>query len=81
MKKRLMLALLLILCAVLLASCGEGKRYEVKSNNNGGTQTQQTPAETAIPEEEPWEAPELPTQAPVTPTPAPTAFAPDRSVG
>ncbi|MBR6667038.1 MAG: hypothetical protein IKL25_01535 [Clostridia bacterium] len=72
MKKRLMLALLLILCAVLLASCGEGKRYEVKSNNNGGTQTQQTPAETAIPEEEPWEAPELPTQAPVTPTPAPT---------
>ena len=76
MKKRLMLALLLILCAVLLASCGEGQRYEVKSNNNGGTQTNQNaPAPTdsnPVEEEDTWEAPALPTQPVVRPTPAPT---------
>jgi len=79
MKKRLMLALMLILCAVLLASCGETKRYDVLSTNDGGNQqNQQNPAltedDTYDPrvEEDSWTAPVLPTQAPVTPTPAPT---------
>lgn len=43
MKKRLMLALVLILCAVLLASCGETKKYDVLTNQNSGNQqTQQS---------------------------------------
>ena len=42
MKKRLMLALMLILCAMLLASCGESKKYDVlTSQNSGNQQTQQ----------------------------------------
>lgn len=76
MKKRLMLALMLILCAVLLASCGETKRYDVLSTNNGGNQqnSAQTTGDNYDPrvEEDNWTAPELPTAAPVTPTPAPT---------
>ncbi|MBE5810144.1 MAG: hypothetical protein E7318_04320 [Clostridiales bacterium] len=76
MKKRLMLALMLILCAVLLASCGETKRYDVLSTNDGGNQQNPalTEADTYDPrvEEDSWTAPVLPTQAPVTPTPAPT---------
>ena len=79
MKKRLMLALMLILCAVLLASCGETKRYDVLSTNDGGNQyTQQNAAKPAEDEYDPrveeddWTAPALPTAAPVTPTPAPT---------
>ena len=81
MKKRLMLALMLILCAMLLASCGETKRYDVLSTNDGGNQqTQQNqqnpPAQEdeydPRVEEDDWVAPELPTSVPVTPTPAPT---------
>ncbi len=80
MKKRLMLALMLILCAALLAACsGEAKRYNVLSTNDGSNQqTQQNPALTEEDEYDPrveedsWTAPELPTPAPVTPTPAPT---------
>ena len=78
MKKRLMLALMLILCAALLASCGDEKKYDVLSSNNGGTQqNQQTPAQSdedynPIVEEDNWQAPALPTQPVVTPTPAPT---------
>lgn len=79
MKKRLMLALMLILCAALLASCGEAKRFNVLSTNDGGNQqTQQNPAQTEDDaydprvEEDDWTAPALPTAAPVTPTPAPT---------
>ncbi len=41
MKKRLMLALMLILCAALLAGCSEEKRYNVKTED-GNQQTQQT---------------------------------------
>ncbi len=43
MKKRLMLALMLILCAALLCSCsGDGKKYDVlTSQNQGSQQTQQ----------------------------------------
>ena len=73
MKKRLMLALMLILCAALLASCsGNGKKYDVKSANTGSAQTQQSAANTDEVEEEAWEAPALPTQVAVTATPAPT---------
>ena len=78
MKKRLMLALMLLLCAVLLASCGETKRYDVLSTNNGGNQqAQSNPGQVQDEydprvEEDTWVAPALPTQAPVTPTPAPT---------
>lgn len=75
MKKRLMLALMLILCAAMLAACtGEGKKYDVKSAANGGTQ-QSVPAEDnydPLAEEDDWEAPALPTQAVATATPAPT---------
>ena len=73
MKKRLMLALMLLLCAALLAGCGETKRYDVLTTNNGGTQ--QSVGDVAmdpLAEEEDWEAPALPTQVVVTPTPAPT---------
>lgn len=72
MKKRLMLALMLILCAALLASCGETKRYDVLSYNNDGTQQSNDTAMDPLAEEEDWEAPALPTQVVVTPTPAPT---------
>ncbi len=72
MKKRLMLALMLILCAALLASCGETKRYDVLSYNNDGTQQTNDTAMDPLAEEDDWEAPALPTQVVVTPTPAPT---------
>ena len=72
MKKRLMLALMLILCAALLASCGETKRYDVLSYNNDGTQQSNDAAMDPLAEEDDWEAPALPTQVVVTPTPAPT---------
>lgn len=41
MKKRLMLALMLILCAALLASCSDGKKYDVLTSNGGNQQSQQ----------------------------------------
>jgi hypothetical protein len=72
MKKRLMLALMLILCAVLLASCGETKRYDVLTTNNSGTQQSTGTVGDPLAEEDDWEAPALPTQVAVTPTPAPT---------
>lgn len=83
MKKRLMLALMLILCAALLASCsGDGKKYDVLSSNSGGTTQQNmnqqqsaTQEENPLAEEDDYEedwAVELPTQAVPTATPAPT---------
>lgn len=83
MKKRLMLALMLMLCAVLLASCsGESKKYDVLSSNNTGTTQQSTNQQTAntqtedpLAEEDDYGtdwAQELPTQAVPTATPAPT---------
>ena len=88
MKKRLMLALMLILCAALLAGCGEEKRYNVKTED-GNQQTQQNlGAQTGLTEEEidplaeeddytteeddAWEAAELPEPPVVTATSAPT---------
>ena len=83
MKKRLMLALMLILCAALLASCsGDSKKFDVLSSNNGGTaqqnvNQQQSAAwdENPLAEEddydENWAEP-LPTQVVPTATPAPT---------
>ena len=80
MKKRLMLALMLMLCAALLAGCSdEGKRYDVLTTNNGGNVQQNTQAnlqeENPLAEEdeyvENWAAP-LPTQVVPTATPAPT---------
>ena len=42
MKKRLMLALMLLLCAMLLASCGEKQKFDVLTvQNDGNPQTQQ----------------------------------------
>lgn len=57
MKKRLMLALMLILCAALLCSCGEKKKYDVgTTQNQGAQQTQQTQQDLgnqpAVPEED-----------------------------
>lgn len=58
MKKRLMLALMLILCAALLCSCGEKKKYDVGTAQNQGAtqqtqQTQQNPGDQpAVPEED-----------------------------
>ena len=80
MKKRLMLALMLILCAVLLAGCsGNGKRYDVLTSNSGGSQQNTAPQPTLednpLAEEDEygddWAAP-LPTQVAPTATPAPT---------
>ena len=80
MKKRLMLALMLILCAALLAGCsGDGKRYDVLTTNNGGNQqstaTQPSQANDPLAEEDEygddWAEP-LPTQVAPTATPAPT---------
>ena len=80
MKKRLMLALMLLLCAVLLAGCGEEKRFDVLTTNNGGNAQQSTSQQPAQ-EEDPlaeedeygndWAEP-LPTQVAPTATPAPT---------
>ena len=81
MKKRLMLALMLLLCAALLVSCGEKQRFDVLTNNNGGStqqnmgqQKQPAQEENPLAEEDDYAdlAVELPTQVPVTPTPAPT---------
>ena len=81
MKKRLMLALMLILCAMLLASCGESKKYDVlTSQNSGNQQTQQnmgTQTGKNPPAEEPedavdWTEADLPDQPVATSTPAPT---------
>ena len=83
MKKRLMLALMLILCAALLASCsGDEQKYPVGSAQNGGSQQNVNQQQSVIPQEEDplaeedgygdnW-APALPTQAVPTATPAPT---------
>jgi len=84
MKKRLMLALMLILCAALLASCsGDTQKFPVGSLQTGDAQQNmsQLPAQdenydplaeedTYIPGSD-WAA-ELPTQPVVTNTPAPT---------
>ena len=45
MKKRLMLALTMLLCVLLLCSCGEQKKYDVKTSETQGT-TQQNPGAT-----------------------------------
>ena len=80
MKKRLMLALMLILCAALLAGCsGDGKRYDVLTTNNGGNQqsaaNQSAQVNNPLAEEDEygddWAEP-LPTQVAPTATPAPT---------
>ncbi len=79
MKKRLMLALVLILCAALLAACsGEEKKFNVLSSNNGANQStnQSNQGENPLAEEDDYSgefvpAP-LPTQARPTNTPAPT---------
>ena len=57
MKKRLMLALMLILCAALLCSCGDKKKYDVgTAQNQGNQQNQQTQQnlgnQPAVPEED-----------------------------
>lgn len=82
MKKRLMLALMLILCAALLASCsGDEKRYNVLTSNSGSTQQNMTQQQSAAQENplaeeddyaENWTADPLPTQVAPTATPAPT---------
>ena len=84
MKKRLMLALMLLLCVVLLASCGEKQKFDVLTAPNGGTQqtqqnlgaqtAQQNQADSFDPlaEEDTWEPADLPDQPVVTATPAPT---------
>ena len=81
MKKRLMLALMLLLCAMLLASCGEKQKFDVLTAPNSGTQQTQQIQQPAEPQEayDPrveedynWEPADLPTPVVVTPTPAPT---------
>ncbi len=88
MKKRLMLALLLILCAALLASCsGKNKKYDMLNSNNSGTNPQNTNPQSNVQqsvgtqqddplaEEDDYGedwAEQLPTQVVPTPTPAPT---------
>lgn len=84
MKKRLMLVLMLILCAMLLASCGEGKKYDVMTSQNGGNQqTQQNmgaqantgenePAADNTKDDVDWTEADLPDQEVPTDTPAPT---------
>lgn len=83
MKKRLMLALMLMLCAALLASCsGDSKKYDVLSSNNSGTSQQGSNQQNANPQEDNPLSEEddygvdwtqaLPTQAVPTATPAPT---------
>lgn len=84
MKKRLMLALMLFLCAALLCGCSEKKKYDVgttqnqQNQQNLGSLTTQDDEYDPLAEEDEyldnamyWDA-ELPTQVPVTPTPAPT---------
>ena len=83
MKKRLMLALMLLLCAVLLASCGEKQKFDVlTAQNNGSQQTQQNMGNQAAQNqpdqaEEPvndidWTEAVLPERHTPTDTPAPT---------
>ena len=80
MKKRLMLALMLILCAALLCSCSDGKKFDVLTSNGGNQQSSGNQSNNYNPldEEDDYTAVEdfwvadLPTQAVVTATPAPT---------
>ena len=86
MKKRLMLALMLLLCAMLLASCGEKQKFDVLTSQNSGnqqTQQNQQPAnaqdeydprveEDDYAGDDEWVEPYLPDQPVVTATPAPT---------
>ena len=87
MKKRLMLALMLLLCAVLLCSCAEKKKYNLGGVNQDNQQTQQNLGDQAqnaeeeidplaeeddyIGEPEYW-GEDLPEPAVATDTPAPT---------
>lgn len=86
MKKRLMLALMLILCAALLASCSsKNKKYDILSSDSSGSQnansqsnvqqSADTQQENPLAEEDDygddWVEP-LPTQVVPTATPAPT---------
>ena len=78
MKKRLMLALVLILCAMLLASCGTEQRFNVGTAQQNSS-AQQNQASSPLDEEddyvgeaEYWGGVDLPTQAVPTKTPAPT---------
>ena len=84
MKRRLTLALMLLLCAALLAGCSDGnKKYDVLSSMSGAQQNPPQQSGNAQPEDNPlaeeddyvpsddWIV-ELPTPAVATNTPAPT---------
>ena len=80
MKKRLMLALALILCAALLTACGNGndQRFSVgtaQQNQSAQQNHASSPLDEEddyVGEEEYWGGVNLPTQAVATATPAPT---------
>ena len=77
MKKRLMLALVLILCAMLLASCGNNndQRFNVGTAQQNAAQHNSSPLDEEddyTGSEEYWGGVSLPTQAVATYTPAPT---------
>ena len=76
MKKRLMLALVLILCAMLLASCGNNndQRFNVGTAQQNAAQHNSSPLDEEddyTGSEEYWGGVSLPTQAVATYTPAP----------
>ncbi|MBQ3156276.1 MAG: hypothetical protein IJB81_05040 [Clostridia bacterium] len=71
MKKRLMLALMLILCAMLLASCGDSQKFPVTSSpSDGQSGAANKPQQNNATQE--WAGVALPTQVVTTATPAPT---------
>ena len=77
MMKRLMLALVLILCAMLLASCGNNndQRFNVGTAQQNAAQHNSSPLDEEddyTGSEEYWGGVSLPTQAVATYTPAPT---------
>ena len=77
MKKRLMLALMLILCAALLASCGNDQKFQVGSAQQNQQSSNNQGSSGPLDEEddytgEYWGGVNLPTQPVATATPAPT---------
>lgn len=52
MKKRLMLALMLLVCALLLCSCKEGQRFDVLTSQNGGASQQSSQSQSGGNEED-----------------------------